>query len=192
MDGLFQQPEQPEQPNRSETSFTKNIVLLGFMGTGKSVVGRRLAESLGYRFVDTDRFIEERSGRSIAEIIRTEGEEQFRQLEALTVHEVAAMSRCVISTGGGVVLNPSNVAALGENGVFVALKARPETILKRVQRKKGKRPLLEGPNPLERIKTLMKVREALYHIAPFSVDTSDTSVDEVVAQIRRQVLTIEA
>ncbi len=164
----------------------KNIVLLGFMGTGKSVVGRRLAADIHYRFVDTDCLIESRAHQRIFRIIQEKGEAQFRQLESLVVREVACRRRCVISTGGGVVLDPKNIEALQENGILVTLQARPEVILKRVQRHNGTRPLLDSPDPLSKIYELLKEREPHYRRASLILDTSDMPVKEVIRQIKEK------
>ncbi len=169
----------------------KNIVLLGFMGTGKSVVGRRLAADIHYRFVDTDFLIESRAHQRIAWIIRDKGEAHFRQIESLVVREVACRSRCVISTGGGTVLDPKNIEALQRNGILVALQARPEVILKRVRRHEGTRPLLDGPDPLSRIYALLKEREPQYRRASLILDTSDMPVKEVIRKIKEKVWAVE-
>ena len=166
----------------------KNIVLLGFMGTGKSVVGRRLAAELQYRFIDTDQMIEERTGKKISEIFAQEGEAQFRALESEVAQEAAQRKNHVISTGGGIVLNPANLEVLGQNGILVSLQARPEIIFKRVQKRAGQRPLLQGPDPLSEIKRLVLEREPHYRRVSFTIDTSDIPLEEVVHLIKKKVL----
>jgi len=166
----------------------KNIVLLGFMGTGKSIVGRRLAVELGYRFADTDQIIEEKVHKKIDRIFAEEGESRFRQLESETVRDVSRWDGYVISTGGGVPLQEENLKALSENGILVSLKARPEVILRRVRRRLGKRPLLRGPHPLSRITRLLSEREPFYDRAVFSIDTSDVDIQESVRRIKLKVL----
>ncbi|MFQ5597713.1 MAG: shikimate kinase [Nitrospiria bacterium] len=161
----------------------KNIVLLGFMGTGKSIIGRRLAVELQYRFIDTDRLIEERCKKSIPEIFLDEGEPYFRKLESEVVSEVADLKNHVIATGGGVASNPTNLEVLEKSGVLVTLSARPEVILRRVQRRAGKRPLLKGTNPLETINRLLSEREAGYRRSAIHIDTSDIRVEESVHRI---------
>ncbi|MFQ5780877.1 MAG: shikimate kinase [Nitrospiria bacterium] len=168
----------------------KNVVLLGFMGTGKSIIGRRLAVEFGYRFVDTDQLIEERAGKRIPEIFAEEGEAWFRRLETETILDVSERTGCVISTGGGVPLNPDNMKALGRNGILVSLRARPEVILKRVQKRAGKRPLLQGPNPLSEIRRLLEEREVFYNRSAIIIDTSDIEVKESVRRIKERVLEI--
>jgi shikimate kinase len=166
----------------------KNIVLLGFMGTGKSVVGRHLAAELRYQFVDTDQMIEEKTGKKISEIFVQQGEAQFRAWEAEAVREVSDRNRCVISTGGGIVLNAENLEALSRKGVLISLQARPEVILKRVQKRAGQRPLLQKPDPLSEIQRLLSEREPFYRRASFMIDTSDMRLEEVVRQIKEKIL----
>lgn len=161
----------------------KNIVLIGFMGTGKSAIGRRLAARLNREFVDTDEEIERVTGKTIAQIFAKHGEKRFRSEEALMVKKVAARENLVIATGGGVVLNPENVRLLKENGILILLTADPEVIYRRVKRKKN-RPLLEGSaDLLSRIKELLAEREEAYKVAEFSVDTGKHTIEESVEQI---------
>ena len=169
----------------------KNLVLVGFMGTGKSVVGRRLARLFSLPFVDTDRQVETRSGKTVSRIFSEEGEKRFRELESGAIGESVAQGPVVISTGGGAVLSEKNRLLLSEKGIVIWLTARPERILERVLRRPGKRPLLEGIDPLGEVKRLLKEREPYYRFAVMSVDTSDVTVSEVVSQIRRKVLEIE-
>ena len=173
--------------------FMRSIVLIGFMCTGKSVVGRRLARDLHFQFVDTDRVIEEKIGKTISEIFSEEGGEvRFRLLEAEVVREVVKRDRCVVSTGGGVALNQTNLDILSQYGTVVWLKASSNLILKRAQRKPGKRPLLLGEDPLLSITSLLKDRAPFYQQAAFSVDTSDLGLEEVVLQVKKGVVAVEA
>src|SRR5688572_32419312 len=110
-----------------------NIVLTGFMGTGKTLVGRRLAEELGLGFVDIDEAIEKRVGRSVRVIFETQGETAFRALEAEVIGELASRDRTVIATGGGALLNPQNRRNLEKNGILVCLRARTATVLERLK-----------------------------------------------------------
>ena len=160
----------------------RNIVLIGFMGTGKTEVGMRMAKQLGYRFVDTDRWIEERTGRSIPEIFGTDGELFFRDLESGVVAEAAALTGAVISTGGGVVNRPENLRRLKTGGFVVCLQAEPEVILQRVSRETH-RPLLRVADPLREIRRLLDERKAGYLQADMTVDTSRSDVDRVVEAI---------
>src|SRR5262245_38860810 len=109
-----------------------NLILVGFMGTGKTSAGQAVAARLGWQFVDTDLMIEARCGRPVAAIFAEEGEAAFRAAEAETVREAAALRHAVIATGGGVLNDPANLAALQASGVLVCLTALPEVILARV------------------------------------------------------------
>lgn len=169
-----------------------NIVLIGFMGAGKSAVGRGLARALGLSFFDTDRFIEEKAGRTIADIWEKEGELPFRLLEREAVQAAVSQDRRVISTGGGAFLDLENRRRLATYGTVVWLKASPEAILRRVQRTPGKRPILKDPDPVAVIKALLEKRTPCYQEAAFSVDTSDAGVSDVVVQIKDRILKIEA
>ncbi len=167
-----------------------NIVLTGFMGTGKSSVGRVLAGEFGCRFLDLDTVIEKLSGRTISEIFETDGEERFRGLEAVMVERLVAGefgSDLVVSTGGGTVVSESNRNALREWGTVVCLTASVETILKRVGRGKG-RPLANADDsPEERpedrdvaLTELLRSRQEFYSESDFIVDTTMLSIQEVV------------
>jgi len=160
----------------------ENLVLIGFMGSGKTETGRLLAGQLGLEFIDTDVLIEARAGKPIREIFRDEGEEAFRALERKIIGEVASRKGQVIATGGGVPVNPDNVAALGKTGYLVWLKACPEKIWERVCDNHD-RPLLAVPNPLQRIRELLSSREPFYAQADFIVDTSYRTVESVAEEI---------
>ncbi len=141
----------------------QNIVLTGFMGTGKTAVGKRLAEMLGYGFVDTDALIEARDGRTIAQIFAESGEATFRQLEREVAGKMAGQAGVVISTGGGLMLDEGNVAALTMNGRVFCLTAKADEILARISEEDGvERPLLAVPNPKERVEALLAERQAGY------------------------------
>ncbi len=161
----------------------KNIVLVGFMGTGKSAVGELLAKRLKRPFVDLDRQIERQTGRSVPQIFAEQGEEAFRKLEAQAVQKITAESSQVIATGGGVLLNDSNVEALKRNGLVICLTARPEIISKRTLASLPSRPLLNGPNPKDRVEELLTLRAPFYAKADKTIDTSDRSIREVVEEI---------
>lgn len=162
---------------------TQNIILTGFMGTGKSSVGRRLAERLEYTFVDTDEIIEERCGKQVHEIFRDEGEAAFRRMETLLALELGNLTRQVIATGGRLMLDEANAAALSRNGLVFCLWATPEEILSRVANDAiAVRPLLAGPAPEERIRALYEERRSGY--ACFTpVDTSGKTVAAVVQEL---------
>lgn len=153
------------------------------MATGKSTVGKLLAGRLGYDFVDTDELIMERTGQTVAEIFREKGEAAFRRMEADLARELGEKEGLVVSTGGRLMLDPANAAALGQRGRVFCLTATPEDILDRVARDKHvKRPLLDGPDPLARIVALLKQREEGYGRFP-QLDTSATPPDEVARKL---------
>ena len=158
----------------------RNIVLIGFMGTGKSTVGKRLAQSLAWDFVDTDCEIGEITNLSITEIFRRHGETRFRSEERIVVERLSQQEQIVIATGGGTVLNPLNWEALAQNGIVIALHASLEAILSRIGHKND-RPLLKGSQ--EEIEKLWSERQKCYAQADFTVDTSEKDVDEVVSEI---------
>jgi shikimate kinase len=159
-----------------------NIVLTGFMGTGKSKIGRRLAKKLRMSYLDTDELIEEREKDSISAIFKKRGEEYFRRLETKVVKEVALLDNYVISTGGGVVLREGNIRVLKKNAFIVCLFASPEVILKRTKGDE-KRPVLKGDDRKERIEELLAIRKSYYEKADFSVDTSTLDSKKVVEEI---------
>ena len=160
------------------------IVLMGFMGTGKSEVGRRLAQRLGRAFVDTDQLVEERTGKRIAAIFAEEGEPAFRSLERDAVAEAADRGGAVVAVGGGAVLDPENVRCLREAGVLVYLTARPEIIHGRVG-DGSNRPLL-GADPRAAVERLLGERGPAYAAAAdITVDTSERTADEVVGEIQQ-------
>ena len=166
---------------------TSWVALTGFMGVGKTRIGRELAQKLMLHFVDLDRLIERETGLTIPDIFRYLGEDYFRKLEREAVRELAGKDYLVVSLGGGTFVDAENRRLLLERGPVVALWARPETILERVQRKPGKRPLLEGGDPLERIRRLLKERQALYREAPIHVESEGRSPRETAEAIVREL-----
>jgi shikimate kinase len=165
----------------------RNIVLIGFMGTGKSVVGRRLAADLGWPFYDTDLLVESRAGMRVQEIFQKHGEAVFRKLEREAVRQVSKEEGCVISTGGGVVTDEENIRDLTEKGELICLTASAETLLKRIERRPNARPLLAGGNSLERVKALLEERRQFYAQASFTLDTTYLSVEKIVEAILRRM-----
>lgn len=159
-----------------------NIVLMGFMGTGKTSVGKKLAATLNLRFVDMDQIIEERAGKPITRIFAEEGEPHFRSLERALVVELAAQGGQVIACGGGVVLNPDNIRDYSHSGLVVCLTATPELIFQRTA-SATHRPLLEQQDRLQRIKDLLEKRRALYASIPHQVDTVAQTPDQVAEAI---------
>ncbi|MCD5391059.1 shikimate kinase [candidate division NPL-UPA2 bacterium] len=164
----------------------KNIVLLGFMGTGKTAVGKKLARKLKMEYLDVDDLIEEEAGIPISEIFSRFGEERFRNLESKMVEKVSQYDNKVMATGGGIVLRKENMDSLRRNGILVCLTATPEVILERT---KGEhhRPLLEVDYPLATIKELLKFRAPYYAQADYSLDTSSLTIDQVVEEVIKLV-----
>ncbi|HKV43439.1 MAG TPA: 3-dehydroquinate synthase [bacterium] len=167
-----------------------NVILIGFMGTGKTAIGQVVAARLGRPFVDTDALIEARAGRPIPRIFAEDGEEAFRTLEAQVVAEAADRSGAVIATGGGVVLSPANMDRLRRTGIVIALRADPQAILARVGRG-GDRPLL-GDDPEDRIRRLLDERSTLYAQADFIVETSALPLEAAAERVLAFVVAAEA
>jgi len=162
----------------------RNIILIGFMGTGKTAVGLELARRLGRKLVDTDELIEERAGMNIREIFERWGEEYFRELEHKSLDILAQHppGSLVVATGGGIMLRLDNRKKLKKNGLIVLLTASPRAILRRT-RQSGGRPLLEVRDPVERIKELLKEREPAYRHHDLMVDTTGKSVKKAAGEI---------
>jgi shikimate kinase len=161
-----------------------NIALIGFMGTGKTSVGRALAIRLNKEFMRTDDLVVESAGKSIPEIFKQDGEPRFRELEIEVVKQISDKKDIIIDCGGGVILNKVNIDNLKKNSRIILLTASPEAILERVLKDGEQRPLLENQDKLERIKQLLSLREPLYkRSADFEIDTSNLNVDQVVDKI---------
>lgn len=158
-----------------------NVVLVGFMGIGKTSVGKRLAVRLRMKFLDIDDLIEEEEGISIKEIFAQFGEPYFRKKEASICERISGYDNYVIATGGGVVLNPANMENLKKNGLVICLTATPEIIYQRTS-KMGTRPLLQE-NPEQKIRELLEFRDPFYKKADWMLDTSCSSIGEVVEKI---------
>ncbi|MFA5034821.1 MAG: shikimate kinase [Candidatus Margulisiibacteriota bacterium] len=164
-----------------------NIILIGFMGSGKSAVGRALAERLRLEFLDTDELIEGAEGMKISKIFKEKGEEYFRALETDTLETLATYDNFVLSTGGGIILREANVALLRNLGKVVLLWAEPDVIFERVGKEKH-RPLLNVLDPKAEINKILNVRRAKYQAAAqVTIDTSTIPVAEVVERIIKQL-----
>ena len=161
-----------------------NIYLVGFMGVGKSTIGVRLAHELGYSFFDSDKEIEERVGKSITEIFADSGEAKFRQYEREFVDSGHPAEGCVISCGGGLVVQKDMPEKLKSKGVVICLFASLESILKRTQQSK-KRPLLNVDAPAERIRQLFAEREPIYMKSGICISTEGRSISEIVRHVLR-------
>jgi len=162
-----------------------NLALIGFMGTGKTSVGRLVADQLGFEFLDTDELIQVRTGRTIADIFAKEGEPAFRQLERQVVQELSTREKTVIATGGGLPTNAENLAALKSFALVVCLWASAEKIWERV-RNQSHRPLLHDTDPQKKIRDLLAVRKPFYHQADVLINTDLRSVREAAQQIALQ------
>ena len=160
----------------------KNIFLVGFMGAGKTAVGKVLAEKTGYEYRDADKLAETEAGMTVTEIFAARGEEGFRELESEILARLAGGERQVVSTGGGAVTRPANMDAMRKGGAIVYLKASAETIYERVRHSKT-RPLLQVENPFERIKELLAARERLYELAGATVTTDGRAPGDIADEI---------
>jgi len=162
-----------------------NLALIGFMGAGKTSVGRLVAELLGFDFMDTDDLIQARAGRTISEIFATDGEPAFRELERQIVDSLSTRSRTVISTGGGLPAFPENLAKLKSHALVICLWSSPEKIWERV-RHQSHRPLLHDADPQKRIRELLAVREPFYKQADVLINTDIRVPREVAQQVALQ------
>ncbi len=164
-----------------------NIVLIGYRGTGKSVVGRLLADRLDLDFYDADDFVEMRGGQSIQEMVAAKGWEFFRQREKEVILELSGIDAAVIATGGGAVLDPENVGLLKRKGRLIWLVADAQSVIARMQADESsekRRPSLTGGYPADETGAAMATRTPLYRAAAdLSVDTSGKSLDEIVDEI---------
>lgn len=167
-------------------NYMKNIVLVGFMGTGKTVVAELLSEDMGNEYVSVDSCIVSREGSSISDIFKDKGESYFRTLEKDVIREISANTDQIIDTGGGVVLDSENMENLIMNGVIVCLWADPDTIYERTK-DEGLRPLLDVPDPKRRIKELLDFRRSYYENADIHINTTDMDIRGVVDIIKKLV-----
>ncbi|MBU4312398.1 MAG: shikimate kinase [Candidatus Omnitrophica bacterium] len=160
----------------------KNITIVGFMGTGKTVVAKRLAEKLGREFLELDAVIVEREGMPIKEIFEKKGEPYFRRIEKEVVKETSEKQGLVISAGGGAIIDEENYRNIKKNSIIICLEASPDTILKRT---KGNvcRPLLNVPDPKKEIEELLQKRAPYYKKADHSVNTDNLTIEQVVEKI---------
>jgi shikimate kinase len=161
-----------------------NLYLVGFMGTGKTTIGRVVAHRLGFGLLDSDHEIERRQGKSIPQIFAADGEPAFRQMERAFVQDGHPATRTVVACGGGLVVQPGMLAELKARGVVVCLHASLETILRRTQGNKN-RPLLDVEDPMERIRTLYAAREPVYRQAGTVILTDGRSMNEIVQHVMR-------
>lgn len=160
----------------------ENIIITGFMGTGKSVVAKELARKLKMKFIDMDRIIEEGQGMSIADIFSRYGENYFRQQENKLVKELSQKENMIIATGGGTLLSSDNTRILGQRGQIICLYADSRTIYNRVKRRNN-RPLLKGENVLSEIDRLLEERKKIYDNIKWKIDTTNLNIQEVTDKI---------
>ena len=161
-----------------------SIALIGFMGTGKTAVGKVLARKLGKEYVELDSLIERKAGKTIPEIFQQEGEKAFRELEIMVAKEVSGRENVVIACGGGVVLNKINIDRLRKECLIVCLTASPGVILQRTSNSIKERPLLNVGNRMREVRKLLELRKPFYEqAADITIDTSKLDIDSIVKQI---------
>lgn len=164
-----------------------NLVLVGFMASGKSSIGRRVARRLGFRFTDTDHFIEDEAGTTIPEIFEHEGEAGFRRRESRLLERLHRLDGYVFATGGGIVTPPGNVERLRRLGLVIFLKADPEDILRRLEHD-TRRPLMaDADDRRERVMRLLAERLPLYEQAHIVIETRGKTPNQVAGEVIRRV-----
>lgn len=161
----------------------KNIVLIGLMGTGKSAVGRTIAKKLGRRFIDTDRLIERKVGKTIPEIFDQSGEETFRVIEKETIKRVSQYIGIVIATGGGGVKDQESFKYLRESGWIIALYASPETVYKRIFGKRVRPLILKEDDPVKILEKIQNERKSMYAMADFQINTESKEINQIADEI---------
>ncbi len=152
----------------------KNIALIGYMGTGKTTIGKRLARKLGLTFVDTDAYIEKQQGKKISQIFEEDGEPAFRRMEETALKALMENENLLISTGGGIVLSEQNRKVLKERTFLVTLTASPGAIYSRV-RGNTDRPLLQEADPYQKIVDMLRARKPYYEIGDMMIPTDELS-----------------
>jgi shikimate kinase len=159
-----------------------NLYLVGMMGTGKSAVGRPLAEALGYRFIDADTVLEQAAGRTIPDIFASDGETGFRALETAVLGQISSWHSLVVATGGGVVTRPENWGHMHQ-GVVVWLDAPAKLLLQRLSADPTPRPLMQAADPAARLETLLAERRPLYAQADLTIHQAGEAPEAVATQV---------
>ncbi len=168
-------------------AFPYNMVLIGFMGSGKTTVGRYLAQISGYTYYDVDHMIEQQTGKLVQDIFKFHGEDFFRSLERQTIEHLRNAEYAVISCGGGVVLNHDNISCLKVKGKLIWLKAAPETIYERIKHQND-RPLIQNKN-LDDIKEMIQARQSLYsNAADYEITTDGKLIDHIGTDILNMLM----
>ena len=174
----------------------KNVILTGFAGTGKTVVGQAVATLLGWRFLDTDAVLERLAGKSVEAVFADDGEGAFRDLESKVLAEVCSSTQQVISTGGGMVIDPANQSLMRDSGFVVCLEANAETIIQRLfsatSENETVRPLLQGDHPLGRAMELKAGRAAAYDQVHWTIHTDELSVQDIAREVVRAARMLDA
>ncbi|MBF0490197.1 MAG: shikimate kinase [Candidatus Omnitrophica bacterium] len=165
---------------------TKNIVLIGLMGSGKTMISRALAKRLRVERFSTDEQVELKEKCSVAEIVAAKGWPYFREVEREIVKTLASKKGVIIDCGGGVVLDAENFDILRKNGIIFHLDANPEVLYQRLKGDQS-RPLISGPTPKARIKEIYEERLPLYNQADFTLDASDPSIEGPIVEILKKV-----
>jgi shikimate kinase len=168
---------------------SRSIVLVGMMGVGKSSIGRRLAARLGVPFVDADSEIEKAAGMSIADIFARHGEADFRSGEARVIARLLDGGPQVLATGGGAVMNADTRAAIKAKGVSIWLSAEFEVLMRRINKRKNDRPMLQTADPEATLRELLVVREPVYAQADLTVQSREVPHDAIVAEIMMALAT---
>ncbi|HEF8783695.1 shikimate kinase AroL [Providencia alcalifaciens] len=158
--------------------------IIGPRGSGKTTIGKKLAEKTGYQFIDTDKLILERAGMSIADIVQQQGWNYFRQLESQILASIESQD-AIVSTGGGIILAPENQQVMRENGTVIYLRSTPETLVKRLaaEPQADQRPSLTGKSLLEEIEEVMTQRDPIYLSTAHHVIDANQSIDAIIKQI---------
>lgn len=172
---------------KEQDLISKNIMLIGFMGAGKSTVSHQLSDMLGWEEIEMDDLIAAREGKSIPEIFAVCGEEYFRELESQLIESFGERKRLIVSCGGGAVLRPENVRNMKQGGRIILLTAKPETIYERVK-DSTERPILNGNMNVEYITELMEKRRPLYEAAAdLIIQTDGKSAEQICEDIIRMM-----